>query len=333
MKSLKLNKALNDVISDIRSIIPDDKDSRFHADMFTAFKENSGICKIGAVDGSSTIVLRGPSFIVGTYKSASMVFRGHELAATSITQPIPILISKHNLNDLYSSIFSDFVGERPEKKVRDLELALQRIRVIEEMKMVSKLVDDMDKGSIILVDGSLRSTITRLDAFMEATFKGALEKDLSIVGISKSSSLSLGNTAIVPLVQYEAKRSMGNRMWCFDVGKRFHGALHGHQSHLFGSVNIVKFNPYSNFVFRADVLTNEKDKTNILRKIAAYCRDPSYLGYPYPLALVHNKVTITRGWAEDLHNRMKKIALESGIKSDQWRFLCQDFHNVLDQGV
>jgi len=333
LKSPKMNKALNDVISNIKAIIPNDSESRFHADMFTPFKERSENCHIGAVDGSSTIVLKGPSFIVGIYKSAAMVFRGHELAATSTTRPVPILISKDNMNDVYGRIFSDFVGEPPQKRVRDLELALQRIRVIEEMKMVAKLVDEMDEGSIILVDGSLRSTITRLDAFMEATFKRALEKKISVVGISKSSSLSFGNTAIVPMVQYEAKRTMGNRMWCFDVGKRLDGALQGQQSHLFGSVNIVKFNPYSLFVFRADVLTYEDDVTEILRKIAKYCRDPSYLGYPYPLARVHNEVTITRGQSEDMRHHMKNIALASGIESDQWRLLCQDFHDVLDRGV
>ena len=324
---------MNDVISEIRAIIPNDYKSHFHADMFIPFKESKGICRIGAVDGSSTIVLKGPSFIVGTYKSASMEFKGHELAARSTTQPIPLLISKDNLNDVYGRIFSDFVGEPPQNRVRELELALQRIRVIEEMKMVSKLVDEMEKGSIILVDGSLRSTITRLDAFMEATFKRALEKKISVVGISKSSSLSMGNTAIVPLVQYGAKRTIPKRMWCFEVEKRFEGALRGHRSHLFGSVNIVKFNPYSDFAFRADVLTCVDDVTEILRKIATYCRDPSYLGYPYPLALVHNEVTITKGQAEDLQHNMKKIALASGIKSDQWRFLCQDFHDILDHGV
>ncbi|MDP6155876.1 MAG: DNA double-strand break repair nuclease NurA [Candidatus Thermoplasmatota archaeon] len=332
-KSPSMNEALNDVISDIRAIIPDNTESRFHAEMFTPFTERPGVCRVGAVDGSSTIVIRGPSFIVGSYKSASMVFTGHELAGTTTTPTMPILISKDNLNDVYGRIFSDFVGEPPRKKVRDLELALQRIRVIEEMKMVSGLVEEMDPGSIILVDGPLRSTITKLDAFMEATFKKALEKNISVVGISKSSSLSMDNTAIVPLVQYEAKRVIGKRMWCFDVGEKFDGALRGHQSHLFGSVNIVKFNPHSDFVFRADILTDEDNETEILRKISPYCRDPSYLGYPYPLALVHNEVSITRGRAEDMHHHMKEIALTSGINSDQWRFLCQDFHDVLDRGV
>lgn len=302
-------------------------------DKFTTFSENRDACTIGAVDGSSTIILKGANFLVGSYRSAAVVFEGHQLKEKYSTPAIPILLSSNNMNRLYGDIFADFVGEMPDMPMRDMELTLQGIRVIEEMRMVTRLVERMGEGGIILIDGSLRSTIKRLDAFMEEIFERAMAKDISIVGISKSSSLSFGNIPIVPFVQYEGERTVGNKMWSFTVMDELGDVFKGRTAQLFGKVNVVKFNPYSEFVFRTDVLAKDTETTCVLGKLSQYCKDPSYLGYPYPLARVHNEAAITKGESEDMNHGLKNSALKRGIKDHQWRYLFQDFHDILDRGL
>ena len=324
--------ALGDVVAQLESIFSDDAAISLEPDMFTPFSEDTCPSWLGAVDGSSTIVLSGPNFIVGAYRSAALVFNGHALSDSFFSSPAPILINTRNMKDVYRKAFTDFVGEPPERNVREPETVLQRLRVMEEMKMVAKLVDEMEPGSIILVDGSLRSTINRLDAFLEQIFQNALARNISVVGISKLSSLSLGRTPIIPYVQYEAERELSEKMWCLDIEKRMEDVIAGQQSHIFGNVNVVKFNPFSQFVFRTDVLSGD-NKENVLKKVANYCKDPSYLGYPYPLAKVHNEVAITRGTREDMYHELKNVAMKRGMRAHEWRYLSQDFHDILDRGV
>ena len=323
---------LADIAADLETLFSDDMSFSIEPDMFTTFSATPDTCSLGAVDGSSTIVMKGPNFIVGAYRSAALVFNGHTLSDSFFSTPAPVLINTRDMKDIYSNAFTDFVGVPPVLDVREPDMVLQRLRVMEEMKLVARLVDELAPGGIILVDGSLRSTVNRLDAFMEEIFQRALSRNISVVGISKLSSLSLGRTPIIPYVQYEAERMFSEKMWCLDIEERMENVLAGQQSHLFGNVNVVKFNPFSQFVFRTDILTGEK-KEVVLRKVANFCKDPSYLGYPYPLAKVHNEVVITRGTREDMYHELKNTAMKRGMKAHEWRYLSQDFHDILDRGV
>ena len=50
----------------------------------------------------------------------------------------------------------------------------------------------------------------------------------------------------------------------------------------------VLFHPLSQYLFRVEISDDAK-----LNGLVSYCNDPIYLGYPYPLALIHNDVAIT----------------------------------------
>jgi hypothetical protein len=107
----------------------------------------------------------------------------------------------------------------------------------------------------------------------------------------------------------------------------------GHHQ-MFGKRYIVKFHPKSLFVFRTDI--NRLDDTppgDIFAKIAQYCSDATYLGYPYPLAHIHNKVVINHPIIEDINYRLESIALEHGISQSNWDDLFDDFHRILDKNL
>jgi len=328
-------EGLDSVVEEMGSLLNHGGQLRIQRNMFSDLSQKSHEGQLAAVDGSSAIIIRGPNFIVGAYRSCALVYRGHR-QEEKLSSPFSVrCISKENMNELYHHAFSEFVGEAPERDVRDLETVLQRLRVIEEMKMISRLAEVMEEGGIILVDGALRSTINRMDAFMEGVFGRAIERSLAIVGISKSSSLSMGRVPMVPMVQLEAERLMDGpaSSWLIELDESMVEGLRQHRSHLFGAVNVVKFNPFSEFVFRTDVLVPRGDTRDVIERITQYCNDPSYLGYPYPLAAVHNEVSITRGFREDLGHEMKSMAMDRGIGGLPWRILCQDFHDILDRGV
>ena len=321
------------VVSEIESVFSSGESLRPTRDMFSNMEPAADVKQLAAVDGSSTIIVSGPNFIVGAYRASALIYRGHGQVQKN-TGPMELTcINPENMNELYGRAFSEFVGAPPDRGVRDLETALQRLRVIEEMKMLSRVAGEMDPGGIILMDGSLRSTINRMDAFLSDVFKDALERGISVVGISKSSGLAMGRVPIIPIIQLEAEQLMGNAAWYIELDTRMSEVVKPAGSHLFGKVNVVKFNPHSEFVFRTDVLAGQRPLQDIIERVAFYCNDPSYLGYPYPLAAVHNEVVITRSQKEDMGHEMRDIALERGIRGIQWKCLCQDFHDVLDRGI
>jgi hypothetical protein len=102
----------------------------------------------------------------------------------------------------------------------------------------------------------------------------------------------------------------------------------------FGKRYIVKYHPLTRFVFRTDVNRLDRiDPEQLFSKIGRYCSDPSYLGYPYPLADIHNQVVITRALRDDMVYRLQGIAMEKGIGLGDWEDLFVDFHRILDMNV
>jgi hypothetical protein len=107
----------------------------------------------------------------------------------------------------------------------------------------------------------------------------------------------------------------------------------GH-SQLFGKRYIVKFHPMAAFVFRTDINRyDDVDPGELFGKLAQYCADATYLGYPYPLAHIHNQVVINRALTEDIAYRLEAIAFEHGVSSYNWDLLFQNFHEILDKNV
>ena len=89
----------------------------------------------------------------------------------------------------------------------------------------------------------------------------------------------------------------------------------------------------SEFVFRTDICAGSGTPDAIVSAIADYAREPSYLGYPYPLATIHNRVIVQKSDADAVRAELEYAALEKGIQMADWGMLFANFHDVLDRGV
>jgi hypothetical protein len=149
------------------------------------------------------------------------------------------------------------------------------------------------------------------------------------VGISKRSTLRFNHAPLIRFVKRKGEE-------LFTPSQRWYCEIPDEQGHsqMFGKRYIVKFHPKSVFVFRTDI--NRLDDTppsEIFAKIAQYCSDATYLGYPYPLAHVHNKVVINRPIIDDIYYRLQAIALEQGVSHNNWDDLFTNFHDILDKNL
>ncbi|MHC4753306.1 MAG: DNA double-strand break repair nuclease NurA [Planctomycetota bacterium] len=300
-------------------------DSSFHT-----FEPTEDLFKLAAVDGGSQRILNGGSFIIGAYRAGSLVFHGNDLLNFEPSPGVKVRsISFENRKELYSTIFQDLIGESPSDYPRELSLMLQRLRTFEEWSVAKQLIDQLEKDDIILVDGSLKASINKLDILFQYIMTRALEKGIHFVGVSKRSTLRFNHA---PLIRYVKRKGdelfSPNQTWYCEIPDE-----KGHHQ-MFGKRYIVKFHPKSLFVFRTDI--NRLDDTppgDVFAKIAQYCSDATYLGYPYPLAHIHNKVVINRPIIEDINYRLESIALEHGVSQSNWDDLFEDFHRILDKNL
>ncbi len=299
-------------------------------DSFHTYEPSEDKFKVGTVDGGSQRVLNGGSFIVGAYRAGALVFLGEQLVSNTPPPTVKIQsISFSNRKELYSESFQNLIGEPPNDYPRELMLVLQRLRAFEEWSVAQQLIDQLDCGDIILVDGSLKASINKQDILFQRIMERALKKGIHFVGISKRSTLRFNHAPLMRFIKQRGEQLFGKKqIWFCEIPDE-----KGH-SQLFGNRYIVKFHPKAAFVFRTDInRLDEVEPAVIFGKIAQYCSDATYLGYPYPLAHIHNNVVINRALTEDIAYRLEAIAFEHGVSGYNWDLLFQNFHEILDKNV
>jgi hypothetical protein len=342
-----LNKQLKSTVSFINELLHEEGDTiieesdseEFNSitfknsiteDSFHEFEVSEEPFKLGAVDGGSQRILNGGSFIVGAYRAGALVFHGQQLMTPEPPPSVKVKsVSFDNRKELYSETFQNLIGEPPNEYPRELMLVLQRLRTFEEWSVAQRLIDELGEGDIILVDGSLKASINKQDILFQRIMNQALEKGIHFVGISKRSTLRFNHAPLVQYVKKKGEELFGkNKSWYCEIPDE------AGNSQLFGNRYIVKYHPRAAYVFRTDI--NRYDDVapqEVFGKIAQYCSDATYHGYPYPLAHIHNQVVINRALSEDIAYRLEAISFEHGISTYNWDLLFQNFHDILDKNL
>ncbi|MEM3826255.1 MAG: DNA double-strand break repair nuclease NurA [Nitrososphaeria archaeon] len=183
-----------------------------------------------------------------------------------------------------------------EKVVRlvalDAEYAKKLIRFIFEREILKQICSIL-RDSIILVDGSLKSTSLELDGIsLKKILDVSLENGNAVVGLSKSSRLKvIKNIAnYIELLNYAPVK--------VDVHHILEDVVEGLEGHVF----IVKFKRHG-YAFRVDVpfdLIFEVD--TILGKIL--WNDSFRYGYPESLIMAHNL---------SVFDRVEEVSVKSAI--------------------
>jgi len=127
------------------------------------------------------------------------------------------------------------------------------------------------------VDGSLKASINKQDILFQRVMESALEKGIHFVGISKRSTLRFNHAPLLRFIKQKGEELFGKtQTWFCEIPDE-----KGH-SQLFGNRYIVKFHPKAAFVFRTDINRyDDVSPAEIFGKLAQYCSDAIYLGYPY----------------------------------------------------
>ncbi|MBR9677868.1 MAG: DNA double-strand break repair nuclease NurA [Nanoarchaeota archaeon] len=203
-------------------------------------------------------------------------------------------------------------------KISDI---VSRVMKISEWKYAYELLTKIIDG-IVLMDSLLMEDFPHHAKYMRPAVDAAIEKNLMIVGVSKTSRL--GTNTGRPLVSY--LESIGpESAWAYKIPSK------GSSSRMFGVDYAVKFHSMSKHVFRVQFEKNVHEKLSpkkALSLMAFYSKDPEMLGYPFPLYSVDKLVRL--GHMEKRDEKWKIIMHEG-----EYKFLkdcsASDFHGSMDR--
>lgn len=274
------------------------------------FEAAEGGWALGAVDGGSAMVLEGGGLAVGAVRAAALAWRGHA-PLHELDAPLELRL----LDDrLAAELEAALPGLPPPEGPASL---LERLRALREWEAAMALAARLGEGDVLAVDGPLAQRdwpAARLDELAAQAGRRGVE----LAGVCKGSSVLLaGQPALVAAAR--AARGVPEP-WAaplpFPVMVRSHA---------------VRFLRGAR-VFRVETWPGA-DAEVVLARLAPWTRDAGYPGYPYPLALAHNRCALDDGLVADLAHALRGLAAQRGVAPEDWEEAFGDFHEVLDRGL
>ena len=284
--------------------------------------------RVVAVDGGSATVVKGRSFLIGVYRVGAVIYLKGERIEERIVPLKLEIISKANLSEMYLSAFRELTGEEP-SEAPGMDKILDRLRSFSEWRLASEMLKELESGDILLIDGSLKASIAPPYNFLLQFTQKAKDKGVHLVGVTKTCTLYWGDKApLIPAVMKRGEKFCPNSKWFCQLSDE---QLHTSGSSYFGKLFVAKLKASSGFGFRIDVNRFDPVEAHTIFSFLSHLSgDPAFLGYPYPLAAVHNISRITRSEIEDIRYKLQSRAFEKGISTTDWDLLFTDFHEILN---
>ncbi|MBI4744473.1 MAG: DNA double-strand break repair nuclease NurA [Actinobacteria bacterium] len=303
-------------------------DKNITEESFKSFTETKTSQKFAAIDGGSGKILNGRSFCVDIYRYGYNIFQNDKLIEEETKPPVIQAVSLSNAEEIFKNVYFDLLNETP-TEFPTFDRTTDRIRALKEWGLAESLIEKLDSGDIILVDGSLKSSVTIPYGLIKRVCKKAGEAGVHLVGVTKTSTLYWGKRApLIPMVSKMGNKKHPNQNWFCRLSET---QTSFEDSRWFGDIYVAKLSPESDFAFRVDV--NRLDSAlpeKIFSSLSSISQDPVYMGYPYPLASIHNKVRIKPGEMEDFRYHLEGFALTEGINQQDWEMIFANFHKILD---
>ncbi len=288
--------------------------AHLHESKFKKF-EGKSKAKGAAIDGSSLKILDGHFFIIGSRRVGYVVADENGITDRRIWNTDMEALSKYDAKEAFKEKYENFMQNPPPKIPESVEEANDAIRGLEEHVAAREAMGKLGKGDIIMMDGSLQGS-EYLSDVIEENCRIALEKGLHLVGVCKRSDLYTKKLPVLSWVKRRGDKIFGKERWYYPLSEE-------------KGIYIAKFHPVSKFSFRVDINPMEKDVEEIMGKIAVFSNDVSYLGYPYPLAVIHREVVLTSEDGMYFRRVLREMALKSGYTIDDWEELFFDYHEYL----
>jgi hypothetical protein len=235
-------------------------------------------------------------------------------------------VSSREIASLAKEVLTRLCGGEPER-IPELPRPVDALREWAEWSDVLRTVEEAVTGDLVLVDGSLHGGPLVPAAVVRRVHDAATARGVALAGVVKASTLFWGRSApLVSLLKRRGDREVGSVRWAARISTdpRF-GRLYP------GEIFVAHLAPTAPHAFRVDVARGPIGAEEILGRLAAVADDAAFVGYPYPLARVHQAARVTGYAVVDVRRAFREALSRHGMSEDDIETLFQDFHEILNR--
>jgi len=282
-----LNKSLEEKGEYAQFNDPSYKPIKITKENFHEIKETEETKKIAFIDGGNTEILKAPNFSLQLIRIYCTIYQKNK-KINSKKQEFYLLTSSINQenNIIYKTRFFGLNKEEInfnsfDKTIRqgNHRISISQIgniiRRFKELETAKEIIKQLENNDIILIDGDLKASVTNEIDYLNELYKKAIEKNIAICAISKTSELftEKGN-ALLPILN----EISANNEWYYHPLVEINNK--NHKVELY----IIKLHKNSRYTFKFEIFNETKHNIDqILPIIKNNSKDPVFLGYPYGL--------------------------------------------------
>jgi hypothetical protein len=294
-----------------------------------------------AVDGGSACLLNGRSFWLVAYRAGTVWHRDRETFAVDVDPLMLRALTQSDARSAYAEALAA-AGVRRERELSDLGGVVDVLRELAEWRRAGEAVAAARAGDLVLVDGSLHPGAFLPRGLVEPVHELALDRGVDLVGVTKASKLRWGRYApLVLRVRRRAERELGpDARWYLRVtspppeepedGELAGDEVDDGEGVWRSEVYVARLARRGAYAFRVDAVRGHRSPQALFAVLAGLSDDPAFLGYPYPLARVHQEVSLPGHLLADLRRDLREAFLREGMSEDDVDLVMRDFHLTLN---
>jgi len=195
-----------------------------------------------------------------------------------------------------------------------------------EWDAVVRSIEEAQPGALVLVDGDLVPDWRIPSTFMGELLERSAERNVTVAGVTKHSSLSRGGAPLVGQLELEAAVQFGPRaMWWAPVARtRSDFGAGGLQ------VVVARLDPDARFAFRVD-LPVSADPEEVLGAMSAVSADAAFPGYPYPLSVADQLAACPPWLRQELWLELDELFHRAGVPVEVRERAFTDRHKLMER--
>jgi hypothetical protein len=174
----------------------------------------------------------------------------------------------------------------------DAPVDVNLLRDWAEWSAVASCVESCSPGGMVLVDGDLQPDWRMPSWWLAQLLAGAESRGVTLVGVTKHSSLSYGGAPLLGTLERRAASELGSRAcWWVPVARTRDDTGPGL------AVYVARLDADARFAFRVD-LAGDVPAEPALAALSALADDAAFPGYPFPLS-VADRLAACAEWVRD----------------------------------
>ncbi len=209
----------------------------------------------------------------------------------------------------------------PANTAIDVNLLRERI----EWDGIERTIQEACAGALVLVDGDLRPDPRLPVGWVTDLLTGAAERGVTVVGVTKHTSLARGGAPLIGQLEAEAEITLGARArWWARVG---HSPA---ETGVPFTVVAARLDPDAPYSFRLDVGPGA-DPELAVAQVATVADDAAFPGYPYPLTVADRLAACPPWLREEAWMSIEERLHVAGVRADVLHRAFTDRHRMMER--